>query len=78
MVYNVCVCTTNMAISNFLDRILVSDFLELALPEAPPDQKRISENAETCDKSSDFAGFVSPFFYNDSFVILSALLCAIS
>ena len=50
VVYNVCVCTTNMAISNFLDRVLVSDFLELALPEAPPDQKRISENAEIYNK----------------------------
>ena len=72
-----CTCM-DKAISNFLDRILVLDFLELAQPEAPPDQKRSSENAEICNKSSDFAGFVSPFFYNDSFVILFALLCAFS
>ena len=39
-----------MAISNFLDRVLASDFLELAQPEAPPDQKRTSQNAEICNK----------------------------
>ena len=74
-----CICTMYMAISNFLDRVLVSDFLELAQPEAPPDQKRISENAEIYNKwVRILLDLYHHFFYNDSFVILSALLCAIS